>query len=94
MTSPGQGLPSPATMLFNCPNRGIIPVINRLPVGIDNDDEHHKAIIKRQTKNDKDKNISKIFVSLPIGSTVAVQQGRWGTVNPWHDQREGQSQSS
>ena len=32
------------------------------------------VIIKRQTKNDKDKGTSKKFVSIPIGSTVAAQQ--------------------
>ena len=37
-------------------------------------------IIKRQTKNDKDKDTSKIFVSIPIGSTVAVQCEDGG---PW-----------
>ena len=80
-----QGLPSPAMMLFNCPIRGIMLVINRLPIGIDNDDEHHKMIIERQTKNDKDKDTSKNFVSLPTGSTVLVQHedgGLWthGTI--------------
>ena len=48
-----------------------MPVINRPPTGIDNDDEHHKVIIKRQTKYDKD--TSKNFVSFPIGSMVVVQ---------------------
>ena len=47
-------------------------VFNRLPVGIDNDDEYHKALIERQDRNDKGKNTSKSFVSLPIGSTVVV----------------------
>ena len=50
MTPLGQGLPSPATMLFNCPIRGIMPITNGLLVGIDNDNEHHKEIINRQTK--------------------------------------------
>ena len=76
----GQGLPSPAVMLFNCLIRGIMPVINRLLIGIDNDDEHHKAIIKRQTKNDQDKDTSRNFVSLPIGFTVVVQHEDGG---PW-----------
>ena len=44
----GQGLPSSATMLFNHLIRNIMPVINRLPVGTNNDDEHHKALIGRQ----------------------------------------------
>ena len=54
----GQGFPSPAKMMFNWLIRCTMPVINRLPIGIDNDDEHHKAIIKRN-KNDKDKDTSK-----------------------------------
>ena len=46
----GPGLPSPATLLFNCPTRGIMPIINTVLISIDNDDEHHKAFIVRQTK--------------------------------------------
>ena len=54
-----------------------MPVINRPPVGKDNDVEHHKAIINRQTKNDKD--TSKFFF-IPIGSAVEVQ---WEDGRPW-----------
>ena len=73
MTALEKDSPSPATMLFNCPIRGIMPVINRLPTGIDNDDVHHKVIIKKQAKNDKDKDTSPNFVFLPTGSTLVVQ---------------------
>ena len=38
----GQGLPSLATLLFNCQVHGIVHVIDRKPVNVDNDDEHHK----------------------------------------------------
>ena len=48
-------------------------IINRPPGGIDNDEEHHKAIIKRQMKDDKNKGTPKNYVFIPIGSTVAVQ---------------------
>ena len=48
----GPVLPSPATLLFNCPTRGIMPIMNRAPISIDNDNEHHKALVKRKTKND------------------------------------------
>ena len=83
----GHGLPSPATTLFNCPITGIMPIIIRPLVGIDNDEEHHEAIIKRQSKNDKEKHKSKYFVSIPIGSTVVVQEENWG---PWtHGTIEG-----
>ena len=63
----GQGLPSPATMLTNQPIRDMMPVINRLPVGPDNEEEHHKVLIDRQSRND-------------IGSAVSVQ---WVDVGPW-----------
>ena len=70
MTPLGQGLPSPATMLFNCPIRGTLPVIKRSLVGIDNDQEHYEAIVKRQMKDDKGRDSAKIYVSIPIGSVV------------------------
>ena len=73
MTPLGQRFPSPATMLFNCTIRGILPVINWPLVGIDNDKEHYKAIVKRQTKENKGRDTPKIYVFIPIGSTVAVQ---------------------
>ena len=68
----GQGLPSPAMLLFNCLVRGIMPVINRMLIGTD-DDEHHKALVDRQCKNDQDKDTSKNLVFLPIASTAAAQ---------------------
>ena len=46
----GPGLPSPATLLFNFPTRGIMPLVNRLPISLNNDDEHYQALVKRQTK--------------------------------------------
>ena len=44
------GLPSPATLLFNCPLRGIMLLINILLISIDHDDDHHKSSVERQTK--------------------------------------------
>ena len=46
----GLGLPSPTTLLFNHPIRGIMPIINRPLIGLNNNDEHSEALIKRQTK--------------------------------------------
>ena len=46
----GLGLPSPETLLFNCPTRGIMQIVNRALISMDNDEEHHKALIKGQTK--------------------------------------------
>ena len=40
-TPQGQGLPSPAMLLLNWPVRGIMPVMDRPPINVDNDDEHH-----------------------------------------------------
>ena len=70
----GPGLSSPATLLFNHPTRGIMPILNRLPIGIDNDDEHHKALVQRQTNNDRDHDTPINYTLLPIWSTAAVQQ--------------------
>ena len=44
----GPGLPSHATLLFNQLTRGIMPIVNRLPISLHNDDEHYKALVKRQ----------------------------------------------
>ena len=46
----GQGLPSLATLLFNHPVHGKMPVIDRKPVSIDNDDKLHKKLMHRQGK--------------------------------------------
>ena len=69
----GQGLPSPAMLLFNCPVRDIMPVMDRPPINVDNDDKHHQTLMHRQGKNDQGNDTSKIFMSIPIGSTVVVQ---------------------
>ena len=61
MTPLLQGFPSPTTMLFNYLIRDVMPIINRPPIGIDNNEEHHKVKIIRQTKNDKDKDTFKIL---------------------------------
>ena len=57
-----------------------MPVMDRKPINIDNDDKHHKNLMHRQCKNDQDNDTSKIFMSIPIGSTVVVQQEDGG---PW-----------
>ena len=73
MTLLGQELPGPVTMLFNHLIRGILLVINRPPVGIDNEHEHYEVIVKRQMKDDKGRDTIKMYVSMPIWSTVALQ---------------------
>ena len=49
-----------------------MPIINRILISIDSDDEFHK--VKRQTKNDKKYDTARNYSVLPIGSTVAVQR--------------------
>ena len=84
MTPLGQGLPSPATMLI----RGILPVINRPPVGIDNDQEHYEVIVKRQTKDDKRQRYSQDLCFYPHRIYCSGSMRRWGTMDPWHVRRE------
>ena len=54
----GQGLASPATLLFNHPVCCIMPVIDRKPVSVDNGDEHHKKLTHSQDKNDPNNDAS------------------------------------
>ena len=50
-----------------------MPVVNRKPVSVENDDKHHKKLMHRQGKNDTNNDAAQVFVSIPIGSTVVVQ---------------------
>ena len=92
----GQGLPSLAMLQFNHPLHGIMPALDRKPVSVDNDDEHHKKLKHRQGKNNPNNDTSQVFASNPIGSTAAVQwedRGLWthgtivGTGNHNHHSR-------
>ena len=49
-TLPGPGLPSPAAQLFNHLTGVVMPKFNRSLISIDNDDEYHDTLVKRQTK--------------------------------------------
>ena len=73
-TLPEQGLPSPGMLLFNHLVIGIMPIINRPPFGTKNDDQHHKALVDRQCKNDQEKHTPKNPVSFLMGPSVVVQQ--------------------
>ena len=79
-TSLGPGLPSPAMLLFNHPIRGIMSVINRPPIGLNNDDDHCDALIKGQTKIGQNHDTSRTYTSIPIGSIVVVQHEDGGTI--------------
>ena len=62
-----------------------MPIINGPPVGIDNDDEHHEVIIKRQMKEDKNKYTPNNYVFISIGSPVVVLWDDGG----WHIKEKG-----
>ena len=50
-----------------------MPIINRPPIGLNKDYDNYDVLIKRQAKNDKNHDTPRIYASIPIGSTVAVQ---------------------
>ena len=69
----GPGLPSPAMLLFNCPIRGIMPIINRPLIGLNNNEDHFEVLMMRGTKYDKNHDTFRIYPPVPLGSTVVVQ---------------------
>ena len=65
MTSLGSGLSNLATLLFNCPIRGIIPIISGPLLGVNNDEEHYEVLAYRQIKIIKTKVFPKIMFLFP-----------------------------
>ena len=65
--------------------------INRPPIGINNDDEHSKALVKRQTKNDKNHDISRNYALISYSNRVFHSSSvrRWWTVDPWYSSIKG-----
>ena len=57
-----------------------MPIINRLTIHMDNDDDQYETFINRQAQNDKKYNTARSYDLFSIGSTVAVQQEDGG---PW-----------
>ena len=45
-----------------------MPIVNRLPINSNDDDEHYKVLIHRPTK------IMRSYASFSLGSTIVVQQ--------------------
>ena len=80
MTPLGLGLTSLATILFNHLIRGTMPIISRLPISVNNDEECYEALVNRQTKDDKNQDTPRNYVSVPTGPTVVVQHE---DVGPW-----------
>ena len=86
-------VPKPATLLFNHLVCGIMPVIDRKPVSVDNDDEHHKQLTQRQGKNDPNNDYLTSLCIYPHRLNCSGSTGRCRSVDPWHDSLKGQSQS-
>ena len=59
-----QGLLNPATLLFNYPVHGVMPVIDRKPISGDNDDEYHIKLVHRQHKNNPNNDASQVLASI------------------------------
>ena len=58
------GLLIPITMLLNRLVRGLLPLRNRDPINVDNDDLIHKALEAHQRKNYMEKDNHKILLYL------------------------------
>ena len=50
-----------------------MPIINRLPINLDNDDDHYEVLVNRQANNDKKYDTARNYHLFSIGSTAAVQ---------------------
>ena len=68
----GQGLLSPATLMFNRQVHGIMPVLDHKPIEQECDDDNHNKLVDRQQRNNND--TSPVLAYIPIGSTVVIQQ--------------------
>ena len=69
----GQGLLSLATLLFNHLVHRVMPVLDRKPIGGDNDNKNHSKLVHRHHKSNRYNDDSPIFASFPTGSAVVVQ---------------------
>ena len=68
-----------------------MPIINRLLVNSNNDDEHYEALVKRQTKNDKNQDTSRKLCFFSIRVYCSSSLRRWWTMDAWHSGRERRS---
>ena len=67
-------------LLFNHPIWDIMPIINRIPINSDNDDDHYEVLVKRQIRNNKNYDTTRNYDLFSVGSTVGVQEK---DVGPW-----------
>ena len=69
----GPGLPSSAMPIIQPPYKSILPVINRLPIIANNDDDHDEALVERQAKADKNYDTPRNYNSILTESTVVIE---------------------
>ena len=87
----GQGLLSLATLMFNRQVWDIMSVLECMPIGKDNDDEHHSKLIDRKNKNNW------CFTSVcipPHRVSCSSPASRWQTMDPWDNSWYGWPQPS
>ena len=89
-----QGLPSPATLLFNCPVICLMLIIVRLPINTDNDDKTSynisKQAIQKWTRHRYFQEFCFSFNRVYCSGSMRRQ----GTMDPWNNRGQRQSQPS
>ena len=60
-----------------------MPIVNRPPINSINGDEHYEALVKRQTKNNKNNDTLRNYASFSMGSTVVAQYEGGGMAQWW-----------
>ena len=64
-------------------------VINKSAINAYSDDDHSEALVEGQTKADKNYDILKDPVSIPVGYTYSSSVCKWGAVDPRNNSRQG-----
>ena len=70
----------PCNTIIQSLNKRHHAILNGMPIISNNDDYHHEALVKRQTRNDKSHDTPNNYAYIPIGSTVGFQckdDGPW-----------------
>ena len=63
----GQGVPPPATLLFNCLIRGMMLILNRPPANTEMMKSNMRLRVKRQVKAEKNYGTLRNYNFIPIG---------------------------
>ena len=58
-----------------------MPILYRIAINLDNDEDHYEALVKRQARNDKNYDKARNYDLFSIGSTVPVKK-RMGDCGP------------